>query len=57
MSTTAPLNDASYWQQRAEEARQLAATLRDPVAQQTVLEIAGMYSQLASMAKVRPLSL
>jgi hypothetical protein len=50
------LNDASYWQQRAEEARQLAATLRDPVAQKTVLEIAGMYSQLAAMAKVRPLS-
>jgi hypothetical protein len=57
MSTSEPLNKPAYWQQRAQEAKQWAATLQDPVAQKTVLEIAGMYAQLAEMAKARLLCL
>ena len=56
MARNNPWNDPAYWQRKAEEARGLASTLRDPIAQQTALEIAGMYKQLAEIVKTRPIA-
>jgi hypothetical protein len=55
MSTDIDLNSAAYWRKRAEEARRLADQLIDPVAKQTVMEIAQSYEQLAIMAEARAL--
>jgi hypothetical protein len=48
-------NSPAYWQRRAEETRQLAGKLTDPVAKQAVLEIARSYEELAGMAAKTPL--
>lgn len=53
MSTGSQENDPTYWEQRAEEARRLAAQLSDPVAQQALLEIALSYQAIADLAKTR----
>lgn len=47
-------NSSAYWQRRAEETRQLASKITDPVAQQTVFDIAASYDELAAIAEVRP---
>jgi hypothetical protein len=41
------LNDPAQWREPAEEARRGAATLADPEARQTKLEIADRYDRLA----------
>ncbi len=48
-------NSPAYWQRRAEETRQLASKLTDPIAKQAVLEIASSYDELAAMAAKGPL--
>ena len=48
-------NSPAYWRRRAEETRQLAGKLTDPVAKQSVLEIAASYEELAAMAAKGPL--
>jgi len=48
-------NSPAYWQRRAEETRQLASKLTDPIAKRTVLEIAASYDELAAMAAKAPL--
>jgi hypothetical protein len=48
-------NSPAYWQRRAEETRQLASKLTDPIAKQSVLEIAASYDELAEMAAKGPL--
>jgi hypothetical protein len=42
---------AEYWRKRAEEARLMAATLKDKQAQRTMLDIAKNYDQLAMQAE------
>ena len=57
MSTlSSPVNDPAYWRQRAEETRALADQLDDPVAKQTMLEIALAYEQVAALAEARLLA-
>ena len=57
MSTlSSPVNDPAYWRQRAEETRTLADQLDDPVAKQTMLEIALAYEQVAAFGAARPLA-
>jgi hypothetical protein len=51
-----PVNDAAYWQQRAEEVRALADQLDDPIAKQTLQEIAVGYEQVAALAAARLLA-
>jgi len=41
-----PINDPAYWRERAEEARRIAEQLADPVAKQTMLEIANSYDKV-----------
>jgi len=54
MSTpSSPVNDPAYWLQRAQETRALAQQLDDPVAKQTMLEIAQLYEQIATIAETR----
>jgi hypothetical protein len=45
--------DAEHWRSRAEEARALAELMGDPVAKETMLEIANQYERLAQRAKER----
>jgi hypothetical protein len=45
------LQDPDHWHYRAEEARRLAAELRDPIAQQLLLRIAEDYERLAQRAE------
>jgi hypothetical protein len=55
MSTlSSPVNDPAYWQQRAEETRVLSDQLDDPIAKQTMLEIALSYEQLAASSYTGP---
>jgi hypothetical protein len=58
MSTisSSPVNDPAYWQQRAEEARALADQIDDPIARNTMLEIAAGYEQMAALAAARLLA-
>ena len=53
MHAPAEINDPAYWRQRGEEARRAAGQLEDPVAKETMLEIAQSYEQLASLAQSR----
>jgi hypothetical protein len=55
MSTEIELNSPAHWRKRAEETRRLANQLSDPVAKQTVMEIAQSYDELAAMAETRAL--
>lgn len=48
-------NSAAYWRKRAEDTRLAAGKLIDPIAKQTVLQIAASYDELAVMAETRPL--
>jgi hypothetical protein len=48
-----PLNDPAHWGQRAQEARQIADQLDDPIAKQEMLEIAEHYEQLAAITEQR----
>jgi hypothetical protein len=47
------IENAQHWQKRAEEARALAARLRDPTERRTMLDIAHNYDQLALHAQQR----
>ena len=47
------LNDPKHWQERAKEARHVADQLNDPLARQTMLEIALSYDGLAIRAEAR----
>ena len=50
--TKSPLvGDPSHWQRRAEEARRIADQLDDPIAKQTMREIAISYERLAALAR------
>ena len=46
-------DDPEHWRRRAEESRRVAEQLDDPVAKQTMLDIASSYEQLASLAEAR----
>jgi hypothetical protein len=45
------LIDIEHWRQRAEEARITAETLKDPLAQRTVREVAASYDRLVDSAE------
>jgi len=53
MPTPPKINDPAYWRRRSEEARRIADQLGDPVAKQTMLDIAISYEQLAALAEAR----
>jgi hypothetical protein len=42
-----PIDDALFWLDRAEQAREVAGQLTDPGAKQAVLELAESYERLA----------
>ena len=44
-------NDPAHWQRRVEEARRLADQLDDPVAKETMRDIALSYERLAALAE------
>jgi hypothetical protein len=56
MSTQDEYNSPAYWRQRAVDVHRTAANVVDPVAKQTLMEIAASYEELAAMAEKRPLS-
>jgi hypothetical protein len=47
------LNDAKHWRERAEEARAVAESLKDPHARRMMLGIAQAYQKLAHRAEER----
>jgi hypothetical protein len=47
------LNDPAHWRRRAQETRSIADRLDDPIAKQTMLEVAEHYEQLAAIAETR----
>jgi hypothetical protein len=47
------LNNAAYWRERASESRAVADGMKDPVAKQTMLNIAAGYDHLAEHAERR----
>jgi hypothetical protein len=47
------LDDPTHWRARAAEARAIAAEMKDPEAQRTMLEIAMHYDALAERAARR----
>ena len=49
------LPDSSYWRERAEEARRQSNRMRDPMAKETMLEIAHKYEAMAERAAQREL--
>jgi hypothetical protein len=51
MSPPPKIDDPAYWRRRADEARRVADEVGDPVAKQTMLEIAISYEQLAALAE------
>jgi hypothetical protein len=53
MDVSSEITDPAYWRQRAEEARRLAEQLSDPVAQQTLEDIAANCEQLAELTAAR----
>jgi hypothetical protein len=44
-------DDPAHWRRRGEEARRIADQLDDPVAKNTMLDIARSYEQLATLAE------
>jgi hypothetical protein len=53
MPTPTLLNDPAHWRRRAQETRSIADRLDDPVAKQTMLEVAQHYEQIATIAETR----
>ena len=47
------MRDARYWRDRSEEVRASAEAMHDPVARQTLLQIAEEYGKLAERAARR----
>ena len=47
------INDPEHWRQRAQEMRDLAAEVNDPLFKQTMLRIAEDYDRLATRAEER----
>jgi hypothetical protein len=47
------LDDPKHWKERAKEARELAAQMADPVAKETMLEVARSYDKLVVRAMSR----
>jgi hypothetical protein len=48
-----PITDPEHWRQRAQEMRDLAAEVQDPLFKQTMLRIAADYDRLATRAEER----
>jgi hypothetical protein len=53
MKTPSLRDDPAHWRRRAEEARRIAGQLDDPVAKETMRDIARSYEQLATLAETR----
>ena len=53
MDVNTEITDPAYWRQRAEEARGMAKQLSDPVARQTLEDIAAACNQLANLTQAR----
>jgi hypothetical protein len=53
MPTPTLLNNPAHWRRRAQESRSSANKLDDPIAKQTMLEIAQHYEQIATIAETR----
>ncbi len=53
MHTPPIIDDPEHWRQRAEEARGVAEQLDDPIAKQTMLDIARSYEQMAALAEAK----
>jgi hypothetical protein len=53
MDVSSEITDPAYWRRRAEEARRLAKQLSDPVARQTLQDIAANCDQLAEITAAR----
>jgi hypothetical protein len=53
MDVSTEITDPAYWRQRAEEARRMAEQLGDPVARQTLEDIAANCERLAELAEAR----
>jgi formylglycine-generating enzyme required for sulfatase activity len=53
MDVSSEITDPAYWRRRAEEARRLAKQLSDPVARQTLEDIAANCDQLAEITAAR----
>ena len=51
MKTPSIRDDPAHWRQRAEEARRITDQLDDPVAKETMRDIARSYEQLATLAE------
>jgi hypothetical protein len=49
--------DQEHWEARAHEAREMAASLADPVAKQAMLDIAKNYEAIAKRAEARELGI
>ena len=47
------IDDTQHWRQRAQEAREAAAQIGDPVAKAAMLTIAQSYEEIASRADAR----
>jgi hypothetical protein len=53
MKARSQIDDPAYWRKHADEARRMAEQLYDPVAQQTLRDIATSYDELAKLAEQR----
>jgi hypothetical protein len=53
MKARSQIDDPAYWRKHADEARRMAEQLDDPVAQQTLRDIAASYDELAKLAEQR----
>jgi len=51
MSKTAEVNEPSYWQQRALDARRLASQMQDAVAKDALVDIAKTYERIGAIAR------
>ena len=47
------INDPKHWRYRSEEARAMAESMTDPVAKQSMLNVAAEYEKLAKRAEDR----
>ena len=53
MEVSSEITDPAYWRQRAEQARRMAEQMSDPLARQTLEEIAANCDQLAELTAAR----